>query len=89
MCKAYSSIVNPETLKRFFLFEADLIKLQLMKIYFSIRQIVLFHMFNFVISEYIEVKIEGLNGQLPNLDLVNLVHKLCVKSGIHHSYKNR
>lgn len=38
--------------------------------------------------KYIEVKIEGLNGQLPNLDLVNLVHKLCVKSGIHHSYKN-
>ncbi|XP_075985327.1 glycosylphosphatidylinositol anchor attachment 1 isoform X2 [Anticarsia gemmatalis] len=38
--------------------------------------------------KYIEVKIEGLNGQLPNLDLVNLVHKLCVKSGIHHSYRN-
>ncbi|XP_026750387.2 glycosylphosphatidylinositol anchor attachment 1 protein [Galleria mellonella] len=38
--------------------------------------------------KYIEVKVEGLNGQLPNLDLVNLVHKLCVKSGIHHSYKN-
>ncbi|XP_050667812.1 glycosylphosphatidylinositol anchor attachment 1 protein [Leptidea sinapis] len=37
---------------------------------------------------YVEVKVEGLNGQLPNLDLVNLVHKLCVKSGIHHSYKN-
>lgn len=38
--------------------------------------------------KYIEVKIEGLNGQLPNLDLVNLVHKLCGKSGIHHSYRN-
>ncbi|CAG4939751.1 unnamed protein product [Colias eurytheme] len=38
--------------------------------------------------KYVEVKVEGLNGQLPNLDLVNLVHKLCVKSGIHHSYKN-
>ncbi|XP_059061298.1 glycosylphosphatidylinositol anchor attachment 1 protein [Achroia grisella] len=38
--------------------------------------------------KYIEVKVEGLNGQLPNLDLVNLVHKLCVKSSIHHSYKN-
>ncbi|CAH0596861.1 unnamed protein product [Chrysodeixis includens] len=38
--------------------------------------------------KYIEVKIEGLNGQLPNLDLVNLVHKLCVKSGIHHSFRN-
>ncbi|KAJ2940927.1 hypothetical protein O0L34_g10188 [Tuta absoluta] len=38
--------------------------------------------------KYIEVKVEGLNGQLPNLDLVNLVHKLCIKSMIHHSYKN-
>uniref|UniRef100_A0A2A4JZN8 Glycosylphosphatidylinositol anchor attachment 1 protein n=1 Tax=Heliothis virescens TaxID=7102 RepID=A0A2A4JZN8_HELVI len=38
--------------------------------------------------KYIEVKIEGLNGQLPNLDLVNLVHKLCLKSGIHHSFRN-
>ncbi|CAB3246579.1 unnamed protein product [Arctia plantaginis] len=38
--------------------------------------------------KYIEVKIEGLNGQLPNLDLVNLVHKLCVKSGVHHSFRN-
>lgn len=38
--------------------------------------------------KYIEVKVEGLNGQLPNLDLVNLVHKLCAKSEIHHSYKN-
>ncbi|KAI5641223.1 gaa1-like, GPI transamidase component domain-containing protein [Phthorimaea operculella] len=38
--------------------------------------------------KYIEVKVEGLNGQLPNLDLVNLVHKLCTKSMIHHSYKN-
>ncbi|XP_034826560.1 glycosylphosphatidylinositol anchor attachment 1 protein [Maniola hyperantus] len=38
--------------------------------------------------KYVEVKVEGLNGQLPNLDLVNLVHKLCLKSGIHHSYKN-
>ncbi|CAG9570621.1 unnamed protein product [Danaus chrysippus] len=38
--------------------------------------------------KYIEVKVEGLNGQLPNLDLVNLVHKLCIKSNLHHSYKN-
>ncbi|XP_063897484.1 glycosylphosphatidylinositol anchor attachment 1 protein [Helicoverpa armigera] len=38
--------------------------------------------------KYIEVKVEGLNGQLPNLDLVNLVHKLCLKSGIHHSFRN-
>ncbi|XP_023934325.1 glycosylphosphatidylinositol anchor attachment 1 protein [Bicyclus anynana] len=38
--------------------------------------------------KYIEVKVEGLNGQLPNLDLVNLAHKLCVLSDIHHSYQN-
>ncbi|XP_048000814.1 glycosylphosphatidylinositol anchor attachment 1 protein isoform X1 [Leguminivora glycinivorella] len=38
--------------------------------------------------KYIEVKVEGLNGQLPNLDLCNLVHKLCLKSGVHHAYKS-
>ncbi|XP_072947948.1 glycosylphosphatidylinositol anchor attachment 1 protein [Epargyreus clarus] len=38
--------------------------------------------------KYIAVKVEGLNGQLPNLDLVNLVLKLCMKSGIHHSFKS-
>ncbi|KAI8432940.1 hypothetical protein MSG28_013837 [Choristoneura fumiferana] len=32
--------------------------------------------------KYIEVKVEGLNGQLPNLDLGNLVHKLCVKDAL-------
>lgn len=31
---------------------------------------------------YINVKIEGLNGQLPNLDLVNLCHRLAIKMGI-------
>jgi len=35
------------------------------------------------------VKIEGLNGQLPNLDLVNLVHRMCSKEGIRHTFKNR
>lgn len=30
---------------------------------------------------YIDVKIEGLNGQLPNLDLVNLVQRIGVKEG--------
>lgn len=30
---------------------------------------------------YIDVKIEGLNGQLPNLDLVNLVQRISVKEG--------
>lgn len=38
---------------------------------------------------YIDVKIEGLNGQLPNLDLVNLVHRLCSKEGVRHTFKNR
>ncbi|KAK6633177.1 hypothetical protein RUM43_012921 [Polyplax serrata] len=38
---------------------------------------------------HIDVKIEGLNGQLPNLDLVNLVHKLCKNEGIQHTFKNR
>ncbi|KAG8224021.1 hypothetical protein J437_LFUL001098 [Ladona fulva] len=37
----------------------------------------------------IDVKIEGLNGQLPNLDLVNLVHRMCLKEGIRHTFKDR
>ncbi|XP_037048828.1 glycosylphosphatidylinositol anchor attachment 1 protein [Bradysia coprophila] len=32
--------------------------------------------------DFIDVKIEGLNGQLPNLDLVNLVQRLTLKEGI-------
>lgn len=32
--------------------------------------------------DYIDVKIEGLNGQLPNLDLVNLVQRLTLKEGL-------
>lgn len=31
--------------------------------------------------KFIDVKIEGLNGQLPNLDLVNLVQRISVKEG--------
>lgn len=31
---------------------------------------------------YINIKIEGLNGQLPNLDLVNLCQRLSLKMGI-------
>ena len=38
---------------------------------------------------HIDVKVEGLNGQLPNLDLVNLVHKLCKNEGVNHTFKNR
>ena len=31
---------------------------------------------------HLNVKVEGLNGQLPNLDLVNLVTKLAIKEGL-------
>lgn len=36
----------------------------------------------------IDLKIEGLNGQLPNLDLFNLVNRLCVKEHVEHTFKN-
>lgn len=36
----------------------------------------------------IDVKIEGLNGQLPNLDLFNLVNRLCIKEHVEHTFKN-
>lgn len=38
-------------------------------------------------SEYINIKLEGLNGQLPNLDLVNLVQKLAIKERLPCGYK--
>ncbi|KAG7170509.1 Glycosylphosphatidylinositol anchor attachment 1 protein-like [Homarus americanus] len=38
---------------------------------------------------HIDVKVEGLNGQLPNLDLVNLIHRLCQRENVHHTFKNR
>lgn len=37
--------------------------------------------------EYINLKLEGLNGQLPNLDLHNLVIKLSHKQNIPTGYK--
>lgn len=37
--------------------------------------------------DYIDVKIEGLNGQLPNLDLVNLIQRLAAKEGIISGHK--
>ncbi|XP_050307434.1 glycosylphosphatidylinositol anchor attachment 1 protein [Anthonomus grandis grandis] len=37
----------------------------------------------------IDIKIEGLNGQLPNLDLFNLASKICVKEGIYYTFKDR
>lgn len=40
-----------------------------------------------VISQ-MEVLVEGLNGQLPNLDLVNMVVRLCNMEQIHVSLKS-
>lgn len=37
--------------------------------------------------DFIDVKIEGLNGQLPNLDLMNLIHRLAMKEGIISGHK--
>lgn len=36
-----------------------------------------------------DIKVEGLNGQLPNLDLFNLATRMCTKEGIPHTFKNR
>lgn len=36
---------------------------------------------------FIDVKIEGLNGQLPNLDLVNLIRRLAIKEGLVSGHK--
>ena len=38
---------------------------------------------------HLDVKISGLNGQLPNLDLVNLVHRLCSKEGVRSTFYNK
>jgi GPI-anchor transamidase subunit GAA1 len=37
---------------------------------------------------HLNVKIEGLNGQLPNLDLVNLIHRMSSKEGVKHTFHN-
>ncbi|XP_015438425.1 PREDICTED: glycosylphosphatidylinositol anchor attachment 1 protein [Dufourea novaeangliae] len=37
----------------------------------------------------IDVKVEGLNGQLPNLDLFNLAQNMIAKGGIRHSFQKR
>ncbi len=34
-------------------------------------------------------QVEGLNGQLPNLDLVNMVNKLTLREGLHPMFKAR
>lgn len=38
---------------------------------------------------HLDVRLEGLNGQLPNLDLVNLIHRLCQRENVPHTFKNR
>ncbi|XP_055370810.1 glycosylphosphatidylinositol anchor attachment 1 protein [Condylostylus longicornis] len=38
-------------------------------------------------AQYLDVKIEGLNGQLPNLDLFNLVQRLAVRESLSSGYK--
>lgn len=35
---------------------------------------------------HLNVKVEGLNGQLPNLDLVNLVNRLAAREGVHQMF---
>ncbi|XP_068158604.1 glycosylphosphatidylinositol anchor attachment 1 protein [Drosophila tropicalis] len=37
--------------------------------------------------EYVDVKIEGLNGKLPNLDMFNLVQRIMAKEGLTSGYK--
>lgn len=36
-----------------------------------------------------DIKVEGLNGQLPNLDLFTLVNKICLKEDLYTTFKNR
>ncbi|KAK2719626.1 hypothetical protein QYM36_005190 [Artemia franciscana] len=36
----------------------------------------------------IDIKIQGLNGQFPNLDLINLAHLICRKENIQSSFQN-
>lgn len=38
-------------------------------------------------NDYIDVKVEGLNGQLPNLDLLNLVQRIALKEGLSSGHK--
>lgn len=40
-------------------------------------------------NDYVDVKIEGLNGQLPNLDLVNVVQRIAIKEGIVCGHQQR
>ncbi|HIE83123.1 MAG TPA: hypothetical protein EYQ00_04415 [Dehalococcoidia bacterium] len=33
------------------------------------------------------IQLQGLNGQLPNLDLVNLINRLCTREGLHSMFQ--
>ncbi|KAF7285673.1 hypothetical protein GWI33_010251 [Rhynchophorus ferrugineus] len=37
----------------------------------------------------VDIKIEGLNGQLPNLDLFNLASKICAKENVYYTFKGK
>ncbi|XP_050545919.1 glycosylphosphatidylinositol anchor attachment 1 protein [Daktulosphaira vitifoliae] len=39
--------------------------------------------------DHVDIKLSGLNGQLPNLDLVNLAHRLCSKESVKHTFNNK
>uniref|UniRef100_A0A2P2HZ56 GPI-anchor transamidase component GPAA1 n=1 Tax=Hirondellea gigas TaxID=1518452 RepID=A0A2P2HZ56_9CRUS len=41
------------------------------------------------VVSHVDIRYEGLNGQLPNLDLVNLLHRLCHRENVKHTIKNR
>lgn len=49
----------------------------------------LLHTFIIIFQGYIDIKIEGLNGQLPNLDLVNLAERISTMERIRHTFKQR
>lgn len=40
-------------------------------------------------SGQVDMKVEGLNGQLPNLDLFNLANRMCIKEHVDHTFKNK
>ncbi|XP_046738972.1 glycosylphosphatidylinositol anchor attachment 1 protein isoform X1 [Diprion similis] len=54
----------------------------------SIQAAINLEMHSFKIGS-IDIKVEGLNGQLPNLDLVNLANKMCAKEGIRRTFQRR
>lgn len=41
------------------------------------------------VTGHIDMKVEGLNGQLPNLDLFNLANRICIKEHVDHTFKNK